>query len=335
MEDNNNQKIKNPGNGRELFYVVITIAIFIVMAVGATFAFFTATANSGDAAVGTRSTTLSLEYISYGTAWSKNDLIPADRVVSEYSVEYQSDTTLGHNTLLGNTLPETLGAVDKMNNTLCKDDYGNSVCSIYEFQVRNPANSPQTVNISLISETNEFEHLKAMAYEVAVGDTVAYNNVENKATAGNNGYGDPVFKASASDETEGAIQVKDGYNADLYDTTPVYINRVGVTKTLLTYEASPQDEIANLTPSINITVPTEYDGTAILANDVEIAGGTTKTYIIVLYVQNLESDQTAGDANKSFTGRVSVSNGTGTVGVSGAISASGSATLQGDQTSGG
>ena len=200
MEENN-QKMKKPGNGRELFYVVITIAIFIVMAVGATFAFFTASANSGDQDVATGSTKLSLEFISYGSAWSKNDLIPADRIVSEYSIEYQGDTTLGYNTLLGNTLPNDLGAVDKMNNTLCKDDYGNSVCSIYEFQVRNTANSPQIVNINLTSTDNGFTNLKAMAYEVSVGNATTYNDIANKTTAGNNGYGDPVFKANAEDVT--------------------------------------------------------------------------------------------------------------------------------------
>ena len=72
--DNNSNVSNNKGNGRELFYIVITIAIFIVMAVGATFAFFTATASSGSADVGTRSATLSLEYISYGSAWARDDL---------------------------------------------------------------------------------------------------------------------------------------------------------------------------------------------------------------------------------------------------------------------
>lgn len=327
MDDKKNKK---PENGRELFYVVITIAIFIVMAVGATFAFFTATASSGDNAIGTGSTTLSLDFISYENAWANDDLIPAERVVSEYSVELQDDTTLGHNTLLGNTLPNDLGAVDNNNNTLCKDDYGNSVCSVYEFQVRNPANSPQEVNIEIETGSNGFAHLRAMAYEVSVGNASTYGNITNAATAGNNGHGDPIFKADENDQTEGAITPKDGGNNAVYNETPIYVNRSGVTKTLLTYEASPEDDVPNLTPSIGLEVPTTAGGTVTVASGLTIGGGTTKSYIIVLYIQNLNSDQTSQDANRTFLGKVNVTNGAGTVGVSGAISASGGANLQGD-----
>ena len=46
MDVNNGMKIKKIDNGRELFYGVVAIASFIVMAVGATFAYFTATASS-------------------------------------------------------------------------------------------------------------------------------------------------------------------------------------------------------------------------------------------------------------------------------------------------
>ncbi len=321
--DDNNVKIKNPGNGRELFYIVITIAIFIVMAVGATFAFFTATASSGDASVGTGSATLSLEFISYGTAWSRADLIPAYRIVSEYSVEFQNDTTLGSNTAGDNNAPLN----DKENNTICKDDFGNSVCSIYEFQVRNPANSPQTVNINLLTESNGFVNLKAMAYEVSVGTAQTYEDTSQSSTAGNNGYGDPIFKANEEDVDDTHIQVKDGRNNNVYDATPIYVNRAGVTKTLLQYEASPEDDIPNLSPSINRPVSVDYNGEVVLANDLEIQGGSTKTYIIVLYVLNLDEDQTDDDADKTFTGRVMVSNGDNSGGVSGAISAAGTGNM--------
>ena len=327
--DNNSNVSNNKGNGRELFYIVITIAIFIVMAVGATFAFFTATASSGSADVGTRSATLSLEYISYGSAWARDDLIPADRVVSEYSVEFQNDTTNVTND-------------EKEKKILCKDDGGNSICSIYEFQVHNPALSPQTITINLITENNGFANLKAMIYEVDIDNAETYNNITSKGTAGNNGYGDPVFKANAEDTTEGAIQIKDGNNADLFGKTPIYVNRAGVKKTLLKYERTPDDTEDNLSPSIDRAVPTEYEGSIVLATHTVNNGGTpeklvippesTKSYIIVLYVANLNSDQTEQDADKGFSGRVLVSTGEGNDdGVSGKISASGNATLQGDE----
>ena len=317
MNNNNNNK------GRDAFYAIIAVAVFIVMAIGATFAFFTATARSGDASVNTGSATISLEYISYGSAWSNNDLIPALTEVSEYSIEYQNDTTLGNNILNGSGVA---GKSDNQNNTLCKDDYGNSVCSVYEFQVRNTASSPMTVNLNLIPEINEFSHLRAMAYELSVENQETY-----ASTANNNGTSDPIFKTSAEDTTEGAIAVlagTDKNNQELYGETPIYINRNGVKKELLKYNKT-ENEVVSQKPSINLEIGTTE--TLRLADNIEIEGGETKTFAIVLYVFNLEDeDQTEADANRRFTGRVLVSNGEGSTGISGQISAAGGASLQGN-----
>ena len=88
MVNNQNQQtnIISENKGRGLFYGVIAIATFIIMAVGATFAYFTATTSSMNAAVQTGSTTLQLKYISYGSAWMQKDLIPADTNVVEFSL---------------------------------------------------------------------------------------------------------------------------------------------------------------------------------------------------------------------------------------------------------
>lgn len=310
MDKNQVKNTKN-NNGRELFYGVIAVAIFIVMAVGATFAYFTATARSANSSVSTKSTTLELEYISYGSAWSNDDLIPSDTTVSEYSVEYQTDITP---------------------NPLCVDDYGNSICSVYEFQVRNPANSPQTVTLNIVSEVNGFANLNAMAYELSIENNDKYISTEN-----NNGKNDPKFKLNAEDLTEGAITVVDGNNNELYGETPIYINRDGVKKTLLKYNSSEDKEHPVLKSSIDrqvIQVTEANQGadasekTVKLAEDITIDGGAIKTFAIILYVKNINEDQTKVDASKEFTGRVVVSTGDGTTGVSGEISAAGDATLQ-------
>ena len=150
--DNNQEQNKNyvlsENKGRGLFYGVIAIATFIIMSVGATFAYFTATTESMNSAVQTGSTTLQLKYISYGSAWNKNDLIPADTAVVEYSVEKQSDATNKSKTNEDGSYPAN------GNNTMCKDDFGYSICSIYVCQVTNSSNSPQTVSLNVISEVN-------------------------------------------------------------------------------------------------------------------------------------------------------------------------------------
>lgn len=312
MDNNQAKKINNKNNnGRELFYGIIAVAIFIVMAVGATFAYFTATARSANSSVSTKSTTLELEYISYGSAWSKDDLIPADTTISEYSVEYQTDITP---------------------NNLCMDDYGNSICSVYEFQVRNPANSPQTVTLNIVSEVNGFANLNAMAYELSIEDNDKYNSKEN-----GNGTNDPTFKNAKDDPTVGAIPVVDGDGNELYTETPIYVNRDGVKKTLLQYNSSEDKENPVLKSSIDRQViqVTEAnkdadasEKTVKLAENITIDGGQTRTFVIVLYVKNINEDQTKVDASKEFKGRVVVSTGDGTTGVSGQISAAGDALLQ-------
>lgn len=315
----NNQNINNiisENKGRGLFYGVIAVATFIIMAVGATFAYFTATTQSMNSAVQTGSTTLQLQYISYGKAWMKNDLIPADTAVVEYSFESQNDTTISDST--------------NRSNTLCVDDYGNSICSVYVFQVTNSANSPQSVSLNVVSETNGFASLNAMAYEISLpAVTTDYDSTDNS-----NGSGDPVFRKTDEYAGEGAIDVVDGSGAILAGTAfkEIYINRKGVTKTLLKWVESTNQETQTsvVKPAIDrllvpITETNMYENadkrTAKIADNITIEGKETKTFALVLYIKNANEDQTATDAAKTFSGQVVVSSGDGSGGVSGRISA--------------
>lgn len=338
MNNNAGQKtnILNEARGRGLFYGVIAIATFIVMAVGATFAYFTATTESMNSAVQTGSTTLQLQYISYGSAWLKNDLIPADTMVVEYSVERQNDTTT--------TTPPTESEGEdgetknvyspNGNNTMCKDDYGNSICSIYVFQVKNSAQSPQTVSLNVVSKINGFASLNAMAYEVAIPIDSEKLAQYNLLEAGN-GANDPVFRKSVEGGGPGIQDVTDGQGQLIYDFTEVYINRKGVEKTLLQYiesknEAGPEVVVVKK-PAIDralVSLANEGDElkeaterTAKIADDIEIDGGETKTFALVLYIKNENYDQTETDAEKTFEGQVVVSSGDGSGGVSGFIGA--------------
>lgn len=315
----NNVFTENKGRG--LFYGVIAIATFIVMAVGATFAYFTATTESMNAAVQTGSTTLQLKYISYGSAWSKADLIPANTAVVEYSVENQHDATITSD-------PDEEGVYPANgNNTLCKDDYGNSICSVYVFQVTNSANSPQSVSLNVVSEINKFASLNAMAYEIAIPeDRTDYDSTEN-----GNQVNDPLLRKTAGDNREGVIDVVDGFGVLLDESqySPVYINRKGVVKKLLQYIESQEDDVVVKRPAIDRPlVSLVLEGseaqeaekrTAKIADDIEIDGGETKTFALILYIKNENYDQTESDAEKKFQGQVVVSSGDGRTGVSGSI----------------
>lgn len=335
-----NGQVVNENKGRGLFYAVIAVATFIIMAVGATFAYFTATTNSANSSVQTGSTTLKLKYIGYEAGWMNKDLIPANTEVTEYSFENQNDTTIKADS----TTEEA--SYKLLKNGLCKDDFGNSICSVYVFQVRNDANSPQTVALNVVSEENSFANLNAMAYQISLPeDLTDYNSTES-----NNGLTDPLFtKKDGTDPDSGIIDVV-GIGFDSSDSakstvlplkkdnndgySPIFINRKGVTKTLLKYieTSDPGAGTSVKKPAIDrLLVPTvETDGTPInfdndslksvkVADDIEIDGGATMTFALVLYIKNSQSDQTASDAAKNFTGSVVVSSGDGSTGVSGSI----------------
>ena len=322
MNKGQKEGFANEFKGRGLFYGVIAVAVFIIMAVGATFAYFTATTSSADSTLRTGSTTLELDYISYESAWMRDDLIPVKSAVVEYSFQNQSDLTIRD--------------TGTMSNALCKDDFGNSICSVYVFQVRNEANSPQNVSIDVVSERNEFGSLHAMAYEISIPEDLTVYDDTNSTEDGStyNGINDPTFRKGTSDNTEDAIDVKDSAGNILDTYTPVYVNRGGVVKTLLKYVETADPLVKKPAIDRKLITTVLEDGTDVIfdeidptpqktaniAGDIEIGGGQTKTFALVLYILDNNQDQTKTDAEKSFTGRVVISSGDGSSGVSGYIS---------------
>ena len=118
---------------------------------------------------------------------------------------------------------------------------------------------------------------------------------------------------------------------------PVFINREGVVKTLLKYQEREDvivpaidrplvsTHLADGTPDPKVSEfvddaeRIEYLTTTVASN-VSIAGQQTKTFALVIYILDNNTDQTKTDAAKTFTGRVVVSSGDGKTGVSGTIS---------------
>lgn len=304
MNENNKKSKLNNNKDRSLFYGVIAVATFIIMAVGATFAYFTASTSSANSTVKTGSTKLELEYVSYGAGWMNNKLIPVDMKVAEYSVEWQNDTT---------------------KNKMCIDDYGNQICSAYVFQVKNTANSPQDVSINLISENNGFANLHAMVYEISKGDEYS----EDSST------GDPKFKLTQEDIGEDLIKIEDATGKELYTADgiqPIYVNRKGVKKTLLKYNDPQSPQTRKSSIGIPVKAALDGDGSDVSTRTSKLADGITingvnsddgsnlKTFMIVLYINNLNQNQNETDSMKDFVGKVEVSTGDGSTGVSGTIS---------------
>ena len=107
-----NEQRKN--NGRGIFYGVIGVATLVVAIIGATFAYFTATASAG-------------ENIITGNMASINFGLTVEKVTTV-------DETKGGMIPMSNTMVE---AASSNSDGVCTDDNGNAVCQIYRITVTN------------------------------------------------------------------------------------------------------------------------------------------------------------------------------------------------------
>ena len=109
-----NEQRKN--NGRGIFYGVIGVATLVVAIIGATFAYFTATASAGENVI-----TGNMASINFGLTVEKVTTV---------------DETKGGMIPMSNTMVEAASS-NKSTKGVCTDDNGNAVCQIYKITVTN------------------------------------------------------------------------------------------------------------------------------------------------------------------------------------------------------
>ena len=109
-------------NGRGIFYGVIGVATLVVAIIGATFAYFTATAGNNVISGNMASINLSLDVTKVTTV----------------------DETLGGMIPMSNNMVEA--AVESDTNKVCVDDNGNAVCQIYKITITNDSSAGQFVD---------------------------------------------------------------------------------------------------------------------------------------------------------------------------------------------
>lgn len=154
--------MENKNSGSSIFLGVIGVATLVVAIIGATFAYFSASANSTNNAIATSSTTLNLNLVDNVGTNLKSSLIPATEAIATYGA--LSKTYLG-----------TSGKEQ------CVDDNGNEICSIYQFTISNPSTTTsQALSFTMNILTNSFAHLKYKIYE---GTSGASGTLDNDSTA--------------------------------------------------------------------------------------------------------------------------------------------------------
>lgn len=144
--------MENNGKGMSIFYGVIGVATLIITIIGATFAYFSASINSAENAATAQGATLKLAF-DQDASGHKENLIPIDVTLPEF-----------------NTGP-FVGAGEND----CKDINGNFICSVYEFTIENPSDSPaaQRVYGSIKPSINTFSNFKIAVFKGTIDDVKA------------------------------------------------------------------------------------------------------------------------------------------------------------------
>ena len=111
-------------NGRGIFYGVIGVATLVVAIIGATFAYFTATASNN---------------VMTGNMASINLSLAVTKVTD-------ADVTKGGMIPMSNSMVEVAVNTDTSGNEICVDDNGNAVCQVYKIVLTNDSSAGQFVD---------------------------------------------------------------------------------------------------------------------------------------------------------------------------------------------
>lgn len=153
--------MKNKGSNH--YFVVILVVSFVIIIIGATFSYFTASARSDSEAVNTASYFVQVDY-NDGQSIGTTDLIPSSKEIALFSyhgVEFDSD---------GNAV--------YTDNPQCIDDNSRVVCTVYSFDVTNLGNIEQHLGAFITVSSNQFKNLKYVLYNVS--DVSDDDSVEDK-----------------------------------------------------------------------------------------------------------------------------------------------------------
>lgn len=270
-------KDKKDKEKKMLLFLIVAIATSILIAVGATYAFFSTTLSSENGAVNFASLKLDID-LSDDVSLIKDNIIPSIEEYVDIATKNRVDSD-------GNFLKpyeDTNTGEFITAKTACIDDNLRDICSIYSFTVYNKmVDTELPIVITLNPSYNSFENLYFKVLD----------NNKNE-----------VIGATHLVDSRYELDEKGNYKKD---SAGNLIRKSGT-------ENDPM-------PSITLT---NLSQTLAKATDSETP--TAVTYSIVLWVMEVNADQTKEDSGKKFSGGITVTAaGNGNNGITGIISAYG------------
>lgn len=180
---NPNNESNSPNNKTNTFNLVIGIATLLIALLGATFAYFSATATSAENDVTVKSAYVSI-YYDGGTEIKASNLIPATENVAlkKYQKEFYAINPETGESVIQPYNPMTdndedgepdgyIKDYDVYKNDVdrkCVDAKGREVCYVYQFSIESDGalNSETEILAYIKINKNEFDHLSYVLYEV-------------------------------------------------------------------------------------------------------------------------------------------------------------------------
>ena len=141
-------------NKKKIYYLIVAIAIIILISIGSTFAYFSASISSDPNAVDFKAAEFQIQFKD-DTSLIKGNIIPS---IEEY-VDITSKRTDSEGNFL-KPIKDTETNIMQTEGTACIDDNLNEICSMYTFTIMNPMTTTDlplyiTLNVSI----NNFENL--------------------------------------------------------------------------------------------------------------------------------------------------------------------------------
>lgn len=163
-----NPEINNgPNNKTNTFNLVIGIATLLIALLGATFAYFSATARSAENDVTVKSAYVSISYDG-GTEIKATNLIPSSLTVM--LSKYMKEVQVFNPDLDGELITDYDRYSSEMLDRKCVDAKGKEVCYVYQFSVTSEGVEGGSTDIlaSIKVNTNQFLNLSYVIYEVGL-----------------------------------------------------------------------------------------------------------------------------------------------------------------------
>ena len=168
MEKNQNldNQARQPENKRNTFNIIIGVSTLLIAILGATFAYFSATATSKDNDVNVKSAYVSISYDG-GTEIKASNLIPSTERVALKMFQKENIESIGAEGDEGLEIAdEDLYTNDTSRR--CIDVRGREVCYVYQFTITSDGEVGGTTGITgyIKVNQNQFDNLSYVIYEV-------------------------------------------------------------------------------------------------------------------------------------------------------------------------